>query len=234
MADVFQIGKAGTLKDRHEFTDLEKVLESLDHRMDEITGPFQIRRPEEDFSNSRPKEDTIERVREILDKNEGGIRLVIRGSEPKGPVIALRRTIRIDGSEVVQEAIRNIGVRYLFGAMNPAGPVGGPGAKLDCSGLVCVCYAVVDVHLPHQAKQIQSDPQVEHFRDPALIRPGDIVLYHTGSQGFPADEADHCAILVDRDTQIAAPAPGERVLRESVNMPALLTFGFVEAVTGAH
>jgi NlpC/P60 family len=234
MTDIFQVGKVGTLKDRHEFDDLDKVLDSLDSRLDGIAGPFQIRRPEEDFSNSRSKEDTIERVRELLDKNDGGIRLVIRGSEPKGPVIALRRTIRIDGSEVIQEAIRNIGVPYDFGSMNPAGRAGGPGAELDCSGLVCVCYAVVDVHLPHQAKQIQRDSQVEHFSDPALIRPGDIVLYHTGSQGFPPNEADHCAILIDSDRQIAAPAPGELVQRQPVNMAALLTFGFVEAVTGAH
>lgn len=234
MTDIFQVGKVGTLKDRHEFGDLKKVLETLNSRLDGITGPFQIRRPEEDFSNSRSKDDTIKRVRELLDKNEGGIRLVIRGSDPKGPVIALRRTIRIDGSEVVQEAIRNIGVPYLLGAMNPAGRAGGPGAQIDCSGLVCVCYAVVDVHLPHQAKQIQRDSQVDHFRDPALIRPGDIVLYHTGSQGFPADEADHCAILVDRDTHIAAPGPGDPVQKQPVNMGALLTFGFVEAVTGAH
>jgi hypothetical protein len=53
----------------------------------------QIRRPEEDFGHSRSKEETNEGVRELVDKNEGGIRLVIRGSEPKGPVIALRRII---------------------------------------------------------------------------------------------------------------------------------------------
>jgi hypothetical protein len=134
MADIYQVGKVGTLNDRHEFGDLEKVLEALGTRLDEITGPFQIRRPEEDFSQGRSKENTIERVRDLLDKNDGGIRLVIRGSEPKERVIALRRTIKVDGPEVLQEAVRNIGVPYDFGSMNPAGPAGGKGAQLDCSG----------------------------------------------------------------------------------------------------
>jgi cell wall-associated NlpC family hydrolase len=118
--------------------------------------------------------------------------------------------------------------------MNPIGPVGGPGAAVDCSGLVCVCYAVVDVHLPHRAESIHHDSQVDLFREPAKVRPGDIVLYHTGSQGLSADEADHCAILVDRDSQIAAPATGELVQRQPVNIGNLLSFAYVEAVMGPH
>jgi cell wall-associated NlpC family hydrolase len=146
----------------------------------------------------------------------------------------MRLTLTSEGPEVLQEAIRNLGVPYVFGAMNPAGPEGGKGGQLDCSGLVCVCYAAVDVDLPHRAEGIHLDPQVDLFKDQDRIRPGDMVLYHTGSQGLPASQADHCAILVDRDTQIAAPATGELVQRQPVNLANLLTFAFVRSVTGTH
>jgi hypothetical protein len=51
---------------------------------------------------------------------------------------------------------------------------------------------------------------------------------------LPATQADHCAILVDRDSQIAAPATGELVQRQPVNLANLLTFAFVRSVTGPH
>jgi cell wall-associated NlpC family hydrolase len=232
--DVFQIGRVGTLRDRHEFGDVEKVLGSLSRRLDHLTGPYQIRRPTERFSAGRSKDGTIAHTRELLEQHEGGVRLVIRGSDPAQHVLAVRRTIEMGGPAVLQEAIRNIGVPYDFGSMNPVGAAGGPGAQLDCSGLVCVCYAVVDVDLPHRAEGIHTSDQVELFDDPALVRPGDIVLYHTGSQGLPASQADHCAILVDRDHQIAAPATGQLVQRQPVNMGSLLSFAFVQSVTGSH
>jgi cell wall-associated NlpC family hydrolase len=234
MADVFQVGQAGTLKDRHEFEDLGKALEVLDHRLDEITGPYRVRRPDEEFGTSRPKEQTIERVKELLEANEGGLRLAIRGSDPKSPPIAIRRTIEMDGSAVLDEAVRYLGVKYVFGDMNPKGPEGGKGAQVDCSGLVCICYAMVDVYLPHRAEAIHHDHQVELFEDPGRIRPGDIVLYHTGSQDLPKDQADHCAILVDRDRQIAAPGTGQLVQRQPVDHGSLLTYAYVGEVTGPH
>jgi cell wall-associated NlpC family hydrolase len=138
------------------------------------------------------------------------------------------------GPEVLQEAIHYIGVPYDFGEMNALGPEGGAGAEVDCSGLVCLCYEAVDVHLPHNAERIRNDPQIELYHEAAKVQPGDIVLYHTGSQNLPEGQADHCAILVDQDTQIAAPGTGRFVERESVNQSALLAFAFVEAVTGSH
>jgi cell wall-associated NlpC family hydrolase len=234
MADIYQVGRAGTLKHRHEFKELEKALEVLGRRLDEITGPYRVRRPDEEFSSSRPKEETLQRVGELLEQNDGGLRLAVSGSDPKRPAIAIRRTIEEGGPEVLQEAIRYIGVKYVFGEMNPKGPEGGKGAQVDCSGLVCICYAMVDVHLPHRAESIHHDSQVDLFEDPAKIRPGDMVLYHTGSQGLQKDEADHCAILVDRDHQIAAPGTGQLVQRQPVDHGSLLAFAYVEEVTGPH
>ena len=234
MTDVIQIGRVGTLKNRHEFGKLENALESLDGRLDGLAGPYQIRRPGEKFGRKRDKDETIARVRALLTDNEAGLRLVIRGSDSDEQPIAIRLTLTTEGPEVLLEAIRNLGVPYLFGAMNPAGPTGGKGGQLDCSGLVCVCYASVDVDLPHRAEGIHVSSQVDLFKDQDRIQPGDMVLYHTGSQGLPSTQADHCAILVDRDTQIAAPATGEVVQRQPVNLANLLTFAFVRSVTGAH
>ena len=134
MTDVIQIGKVGTLKNRHEFGKLENALESLDGRLDGLAGPYQIRRPGERFGRKRDKDETIARVRALLTDNEAGLRLVIRGSDSDEQPIAIRLTLTTEGPEVLLEAIRNLGVPYLFGAMNPAGPTGGKGGQLGGSG----------------------------------------------------------------------------------------------------
>jgi hypothetical protein len=57
---------AGTLKDRLEFTALGQALEVLGRRLDEIPGPYRVRRSDEEFETTWPNVQTIGRVKELL------------------------------------------------------------------------------------------------------------------------------------------------------------------------
>jgi cell wall-associated NlpC family hydrolase len=70
-------------------------------------------------------------------------------------------------AQVVQVALKYVGVPYVWGASSPSG--------FDCSGLVKYAYAQIGIYLPHSSAMMYSYgvyvPQSE-------LKPGDIVFFY--------------------------------------------------------
>ncbi len=112
-------------------------------------------------------------------------------------------------ADAVGWAQTQLGVPYVFGAENPAGKAGGPGAAFDCSGLTEWVASKFGVSLPHSAAQ-QYD-MLPHVGGKGLV-PGDLVFYSYHGSGV-----DHVAIYIGGGQQIAAPSAGRDVLIQSVD-----------------
>jgi cell wall-associated NlpC family hydrolase len=104
------------------------------------------------------------------------------------PQAALGGAPRPTGHDVVREAKRFLGIRYLWGGLSTWG--------FDCSGLVWDVYRVLGATIPRDA-----DPQFRHGSAVARgsLRPGDLVFY--GTQRY----VHHVAIYAGGGQMIEAP-----------------------------
>jgi len=231
MSDVYRVGRVGTLKDHHAFSSRERALRVLRRRLRRTHAEtFKVRRPGEHASDARGLDPTIERVTELIAGHDEGIRLVI---EPdRGPSYAIRRSFDARGHAVLEAAESQIGVPYVFGAENPKGPVGGPGAGFDCSGLDDWAYTTaVDVDLPHNADAQMHDSRVHLFHDHRQVKGGDLAFFRTDA---PAGHAGHVVIMLHDQTRcVNAPHTGAYVRIEPISdFGEVLAFGRVVSVNG--
>lgn len=97
--------------------------------------------------------------------------------------------------EVVTEALKYLGVKYVWGGETPAG--------FDCSGLTMYCYAKLGISLTHFART-QYDEGV-HVSYKALM-PGDLVFF-----GSSVNTIHHVGIYMGNDKYIHAPQTGDVV-----------------------
>ena len=104
------------------------------------------------------------------------------------PQAALGGAPRPTGHDVVREAKRFLGIRYLWGGLSTWG--------FDCSGLVWDVFRVLGATIPRDA-----DPQFRHGEVVARgsLRPGDLVFY--GTQRY----VHHVAIYAGGGQMIEAP-----------------------------
>jgi cell wall-associated NlpC family hydrolase len=104
------------------------------------------------------------------------------------PQAALGGASSPTGHDVVREAKRFLGIRYLWGGLSTWG--------FDCSGLVWDVYRVLGATIPRDA-----DPQFRHGTAVAQgsLRPGDLVFY--GTQRY----VHHVAIYAGAGQMIEAP-----------------------------
>lgn len=108
-------------------------------------------------------------------------------------------TGRTTGSQVVQEAMKHLGIPYVWGGTDPE-------TGLDCSGLVKVVYEKLGVDMPRlAADQARQGTPVASL---AQAKPGDLVAF-----GSPVD---HIGIYVGDNKMIVAPKRGDVVKIQDV------------------
>jgi cell wall-associated NlpC family hydrolase len=107
------------------------------------------------------------------------------GTVPKS---AFAGPVHLSGAEVVREAERFLGLRYLWGGLSSWG--------FDCSGLVWDVFRAYGKTIPRDA-----DPQFRHGTPVAqtALRPGDLVFY--GTQRY----VHHVAIYAGNGMMVEAP-----------------------------
>lgn len=234
MADLlYQIGRVGAGKYEKADT-VSGAIAKFGEHFSALTAPFQLRVNDGKWSADRNKRDTLARAREVVKGHDAGLSVAVRGSKPSEPHFVLKVMLDSLGNVVVRYAKEQLGVPYVWAAVDPAGPAGGPGAGLDCSGLVIVCYAKADVLLPHNSEAIRQDNRVTLFGDKHKVKPGDVVFFHTDDRNGP-NAASHIAICLDSDRMIVAPRTGEVVQRQAISsVGGFMAFGFIKAVTGTH
>jgi cell wall-associated NlpC family hydrolase len=101
---------------------------------------------------------------------------------------------RVGGEDVVREARRHLGVRYVLGGTTPR--------AFDCSGFVRYVFGAYGIRLPRTAHE-QAGVGTTPF--PGDLQTGDL-LFFSGGKG-----AQHIAIYVGGDTIIHASSTGRRV-----------------------
>lgn len=102
--------------------------------------------------------------------------------------------------EVVEIALRFIGVPYVWGGSSPQG--------FDCSGLTQYCYGQIGIDLPRTSRsQFRSGKHIPPDRLD-LLAAGDLVFFGTG--GDPG-RVHHVGIYVGDGDFVHAPQTGERV-----------------------
>jgi cell wall-associated NlpC family hydrolase len=190
-------------------------------------GLYQLRGRVDPFGTKRHLEGTIKRIRERIDEAPAGARFAVRGKDD-WPRAAIRKALISDGPEVVQIALSQLGVDYVWGDEDPKGT---PGAGFDCSGLVKWCFAQVEVNFPHKADLIMRDGAVQTFSERGSLRPGNLIFYEYGG-GLEPGQADHIGIFAGDGMQIDASTNRDEVVHREVDWDNVLTFGNVAAVTG--
>lgn len=136
----------------------------------------------------------------------------------------------LDGGRIVQAIRAMFGAPYVFGAENPPGDAGGPGAAFDCSGLVDWAHNTVGVDLPHGSELIRRDPRVRLFQDQRLCKPGDLVIMHFGR--LPAGVADHIGVWKEPGLMLDTRSPFDPVGRSEIETWAVMAYGRIESVNG--
>jgi peptidoglycan DL-endopeptidase CwlO len=109
------------------------------------------------------------------------------------------------GSQVVDIAMKYVGVPYVLGGSSPSG--------FDCSGLTQYVYAQLGISLPHQStKQRDAGTRISA----ADARPGDLIW----SPG-------HISIYAGNGMQIEATVPGSTVKYSKIwqNSPTFIRVG---------
>ncbi|WP_218220607.1 C40 family peptidase [Nesterenkonia sp. Act20] len=123
----------------------------------------------------------------------------------------------VDGSDVVAQAKKYLGVPYVWGGTNP--DVG-----LDCSGLVQLVFKDLGVKVPRVTyDQLKTGTEIPTL---AQARPGDLIVTRNG---------DHIGIYAGDNKILHAPKPGKDVeIREMFERDAdILTIRRVVDAPGA-
>lgn len=165
----------------------------LNRRLKTIKGPYHVHQPDGDWSGDLTRREVRDRVTRRLEHAEIGERVKVCGSEPVKPCYVIRKFFRSSGSVILDEALSQLGVLYVWADEDPKG---GGTSGFDCSGLTKWCLAQVGVDIPHQSELQRLASVPCSWAD---ARPGELAFY--GEGGAPQGPAGHVAIKYD-DTRI--------------------------------
>ena len=111
---------------------------------------------------------------------------------------------------VVSEAMKYLGVPYLWGGTDPS-------KGLDCSGFTQLVYGTLGIDLPRtSSQQATAGRPVASLAD---ARPGDLVFFDYSSS---RPGVDHVGIYIGNGQMVAAPQEGETVKVQSVGEPTVI------------
>ena len=105
---------------------------------------------------------------------------------------------------VIDRALSQLGVKYVWGGGNANGPTAG---GFDCSGLMVFAFAGIGVNVPHQTQAIWSAFQPAII-DPAQVQAGDMILL--SSNGRPTG-IHHVGLYLGDGRAVHAPETGSTV-----------------------
>lgn len=213
---------------------LPRSLRVFNRRWRSLHAPIQITKADGGWSTDLTAADARRRIHDQMVNNpEVGARVRVRGTPATQDQYVLRRFFRSLGPDVLQAALSQLGVLYVWGAENEVGPGGGSGAAFDCSGFTKWCVAQMGFDVPHnaEAQRLATRPITW-----AQARPGDFVFY--GEGGNPYGPAAHVGFKYDEariiDTASAAhPVSIRSYLDVWIGKPPFVC-GYIEALTGPH
>lgn len=116
-------------------------------------------------------------------------------------------------NKFLRVAKSQLGVPYVWGAINPEGNKGGAGEGFDCSGYTSwVMKRVYGVNLPHMASIQQQQTQAVSRKG---LTAGDLLFYNYGRKA--AGVADHVMIYIGNGKCIGASSGAGKVTIQSVD-----------------
>lgn len=225
-----QVGFLGT----RAVVDEKSARADLKDKLDGIAGPYNLAPGTADeWGPDRDRGEAMDNAFSYVDHHALGSKVRIRGSRPEQPNYALQRAFMTLGSDVIQVGLTQLGVRYVFADVNPAGPAGGPGAGFDCSGFTLWCYMQVGVVLQHQAEAQRTDPQVNHFDHQRNARAGDLVfMWFPNDRGIASGHASHVGLWVALDRMLDTRSTSEPVSIRGIETGSVVSYGRVKKVNG--
>ena len=112
----------------------------------------------------------------------------------------LKVTVKSSASKVLSEAGRHVGALYKYGAAGPT--------RFDCSGFTLYVYRkTTGQKLPHKANSQQRYGRAVSKADK---RPGDLIVFRTGSYGY------HVGIYAGGGMMYDSPHSGARVSKRKM------------------
>lgn len=105
---------------------------------------------------------------------------------------------------VVQRALSQTGVPYVWAGGNAQGPTDG---GFDCSGLMVYAFAGIAVNVPHQTQAIWAAFQPA-ITDPNSVQPGDMVLFSNNAR---PNGIHHVGLYLGAGKMVHAPETGSTV-----------------------
>lgn len=148
-------------------------------RMAQIEARFGMNRPPR-VASSASGSDFASALAAAQGELNGGTNVAVTGS--------------VTGGDVIQDAMKYLGVPYKWGGTDPA-------TGLDCSGFVQQVYEDLGIDLPRVSRdQAKAGRPVA---DLASAQPGDLVAF--------GDPVDHIGIYVGDNRMIVAPHTGDVV-----------------------
>ena len=109
-------------------------------------------------------------------------------------------------SSVVLEAMKYLGVPYVWGGASPSG--------FDCSGLVQYCYAQVGIQVPRTARDQYFAGTAIPAERTDLLQPGDLVFF---AENRDPQQIHHVGIYAGNGAFIHAPQTGDVVRVSSLS-----------------
>ena len=141
------------------------------------------------------------------------------------PFAGMSASVHSVRDSLVALARAQVGTRYIRGGQSPA-------RGFDCSGLVRYVMAAVEVSMPRTARQ-QALTGVAVGRDPARLRPGDLLTFGTSKRGI-----SHVGIYIGGGRYVHASSGEGRVIESDIgrNASSLVRAwrGVRRVVAGSH